>query len=515
MSLQKLTSRFASDQAGNFAIIYGLLATMMFGMIGVAIDYSWLSTVRSNMQGAADSAALVAASKSTLSDDNRKKLAADTFKANYTDTTDVQLDTSLTGNEARVTARTTVKNMLGSFFGASTTDVSVEAKAQGAIPSNLEIALALDVSGSMDASIPGSGSRLEALQSAISDMIDQLKSANDPTIKVGVVPFTMTVNVGPGNSRFVTGTNDPLFAGTAWRGCVFERPSPNTFKDVPGNWRAYLWPPMPNVRGSGDYNFNWVQSNGTNDGYASVREDLSSATGPISGPNYNCVTYPIMPLTNDLDAIDRYVQSFEPRSNQGTLISPAVTWATRILSPGAPFTEGNAYKPGNTKLIIVVTDGEQVTEAENEGDRNGIANQSTNSTTPWTFDPARYGLDGKVIKTGFGPKDMLTPYGFIRDSRPLGYSTTEADNQWDQHLDELVRISDAACAEAKTTKGQRNIQVMSIGISKATEPGTRAYKALGNCASRPEYHFYAQSSAEIKAAISSFLTQGGMVRLTQ
>ena len=157
---------------------------------------------------------------------------------------------------------------------------------------------------------------------------------------------------------------------------------------------------------------------------------------------------------------------------------------------------------------MVVTDGEQTTEADFSMD--GVANQSTNSTDAWSYNPANFGLAGAPINTGFGARDNLSPYGFLMDSRPFGTSYSSFE-----HLkDELVKMSDAACAEVKRNTGGRNIEIFTIGISSDTRPGTRADTALANCASKPDNHFYAQDSAALERAMDSILESAKTLRLT-
>ena len=50
---------FRSEQAGNVAIMFGLLAVLGVGGVGAAVDYSRANWVRTSMQTAADSVALM------------------------------------------------------------------------------------------------------------------------------------------------------------------------------------------------------------------------------------------------------------------------------------------------------------------------------------------------------------------------------------------------------------------------------------------------------------------------
>ena len=66
MSVQTIYSRllqalreFGSARSGNVAIMFGFLAILLIGGIGAAVDYSRANWVRTSMQTAADSVALM------------------------------------------------------------------------------------------------------------------------------------------------------------------------------------------------------------------------------------------------------------------------------------------------------------------------------------------------------------------------------------------------------------------------------------------------------------------------
>lgn len=500
---------FIRDRSGHFAVTMALASLPLFAAAGIAVDYSQATRTRAEFQNAADSAALAAAQDPDMSTAERKEIAQRYFDTNAAGFTLTSFNVVESNGSVTVDAKARIKTSLMQVIGQPYMDVAVTATAEQKA-SKLEIVFALDVSGSMLAGMSNGQSRINALKAATTALIDKLAAQTDYDIKIGYVPFTMNVNIGTANSSLVQGDADPLFAGTDWKGCVFERAAPNHVKDSPaGKWHAMVWPPMPNVTGAGDSANN--PSNGTNTGYA-VLQEASQPTGDpsvlLGGPNYNCTRNVLMPLSSDLESVKSGINSLQSAGNQGTLIAPGVTWGMRLLSPAAPFTEGAAYSGSVKKILFVVTDGEQVTEAEFYGD--GVYNGSQNATTPWVWDPAKYGLGGSKLDSGFGPMDHLSPYGFIRDSRPFGGMASD----WEQHKDQLVELSDAACNEVKANGGGRDITVYSMGVSDATGPGTRAYTALRNCASSTKNHFYVQDSAAMDAAFAEILERFKNLQLT-
>lgn len=522
--MPRLYPRFLEDQRGNFAVLTAFTSIFLIGAVGLTVDYFNLSNTRSQMQNAADTAALYAAREKGKSDSERKALARNMFEANLPGITPDSFEVTFPGNSVKVVTSANVTNFLGNFINANVSTVGVTSVAASGGLQSVEIAFVLDVSGSMNYGLSGAPDRLTALQTAVSELIDKLKAAASPTItiKAAIVPFTVAVNVGMNNTSFVSNRNNALFNGTKWRGCVFERQAPYTFTDAgsTGNWGAYIWPPMPDVWAAGDNVFRDTLSNGTMNGYALVNETDANLDPWQAGPNFNCTRYPILPLTADLEQVRSSVNSYEAYANMGTHIASGVSWGMRVLSPDAPFTEGAPYGTNSRKIMIVVTDGEQITNAEAPAyasayDGNGMTNQSRNSRARWRFNPANFGLDGARINTGFGPVDTLGPYGFLRDSKPAGYVDSSAATDWEQHLDQLVMISNKACDEAKRTTAGRKIEVMTLGISTDTRPGTRIYDALERCASQPEDHFYVSTMGDLRAAFDKILSASGTVRLTQ
>lgn len=61
-----LTCRFAHSRSGNFAIIAGLLAPVLLGITGGAVDVFIYTHHKSELQDAVDGAAVAAAKEASL-----------------------------------------------------------------------------------------------------------------------------------------------------------------------------------------------------------------------------------------------------------------------------------------------------------------------------------------------------------------------------------------------------------------------------------------------------------------
>ena len=191
-----------------------------------------------------------------------------------------------------------------------------------------------------------------------------------------------------------------------WAGCVEQRPSPYDVNDTPATASnpATLFVPMfavDQITGAyNDWGTSWdssgnaktfwndvAPSSGSPSYTATERQaympkyfDITSpaigfvapyGTQPASdgldtegknaGPNSSCTTQPITPLTDVTDTAGRKkikdaIDAMSP--NGGTSVGTGLAWGWRVVSSGAPFTEGRPEKEkGNDKVVIVLTDG--------------------------------------------------------------------------------------------------------------------------------------------------------------
>lgn len=74
------------------------------------------------------------------------------------------------------------------------------------------------------------------------------------------------------------------------------------------------------------------------------------------GPNFFCDSDPIVPLTTDYAKVRAAIDAIRPLGNTNTF--EGVMWGWRVLSPGAPFTEGRPKDAfNNEKVLILLSDG--------------------------------------------------------------------------------------------------------------------------------------------------------------
>src|SRR5258708_38014730 len=63
-------SRYRRDDRANIAILFGLLAPVLIGALGLGMETSWWYQTQRDMQNAADEAAIAAATDATSSYDS-------------------------------------------------------------------------------------------------------------------------------------------------------------------------------------------------------------------------------------------------------------------------------------------------------------------------------------------------------------------------------------------------------------------------------------------------------------
>ena len=442
--IMTLTKKFLKDTSGNLAIMAAAAILPLIFSVGMAVDYSRMSHARSSLQSAADAAALAAAVQTSLPEAKRKKVAQNMMAANYRDYPIQSIDVQFDDDKVTVTPVVNLPMAFSGLFGKSSVKIEVLAETVLATE-ELEIVLVLDISGSMLATLSSGKRRIEVLKESANMLLSKLEAMGNTKIKASIVPFTMNVNIGKSNIHMVKGENNALFAGTEWKGCVMEPSKGNFVSDNPGKkFQAYIYPPMPDSNSPGAY-CPLNKSNGTNSGYQNMTEAInaSSTSAQFDGPNKNCVRFPLQPLTSNITKVRNHLDKLEAHGNYGTIIGPGVTWGMRVLSPDWPFKQGNKWQSGTRKIMIVLTDGEQTTEAEYFP---ATCNKAQNTITTFNYSPSNYSLRGDDI-SGDGPQDFLSPYGFIRDSDPFKSNPSS----WNEVRTDLEEISLKACSEAKKT----------------------------------------------------------------
>jgi Flp pilus assembly protein TadG len=210
-SLKSSVRSFPSNERGNVALMFGLTSMMLMAGVGVAVDYSQQSTETTKMWAASDAAALAAAKQVSLPWDKRKALAEKEYFA-YLEAQGVPIGeagkvkvTKEGEYGVRVEGTRTIDNSIMGLFGQPKANLKASAVANYGAGRDVEIALVLDNTGSM-ADDMGS---LRDAASSFTTLVFKAATKSD-AVKVALVPFTASVNVGPLNlsmSHLDTGAN--------------------------------------------------------------------------------------------------------------------------------------------------------------------------------------------------------------------------------------------------------------------------------------------------------------------
>jgi Flp pilus assembly protein TadG len=193
--------KFAGARDGNVAVVFAIAILPIVGFAGAAVDYSHAGSVRSAMQSALDSAALMLSKDAaTLTTAELKDKGTKYFNAlfNHDEATVVDIApvyTSSGGSSLTMTGTVKVKTDFMGVIGIKELTLGSSSTVKWG-NARLRVALALDVTGSM-----ASDGKMTALKPAAKGLLTQLKSAAsvDGDVYVSIVPFAKDVNVGAAN----------------------------------------------------------------------------------------------------------------------------------------------------------------------------------------------------------------------------------------------------------------------------------------------------------------------------
>jgi Flp pilus assembly protein TadG len=516
---RRFLKRFVQSRRGNITIIFGL-CMIPVSMIGLAaIDFNRASSIKMQLQDALDAATLAAARSNAATTADIQSIGDQALRGNVDSFAAASLssDTFTLNADGTVssTAAMDVKPLIASMFLGS--DMNVTAATQVVRNNNkIELALVLDNTGSMS-----QNGKLGNLQTAANNLIDTMTAAAkrsvDPnTIKMSLVPFSMTVRVGSSyqNSNWMDQTgqapiNDQIFttaSGTqhanrftlfqqmnvSWAGCVESRQQPYDVQDTaPAVSNAatlftpYFAPDEPDPQASGkNGNFGTFYNNYITDGTysssnwkipqgsitkyngATPKSGNNSSTGYAYGPNAGCQMQPLVRLTTNLASLKTTVNAMTAVGD--TNIPMGLVWGWHTISPNAPFGDGASYGTAKlTKIVILMTDG------QNENTPNSNNNASY------------YSGDGYIWQNRLGITSGTT-----------AQRQTAIDNR-------LTLL----CQNMKA----QGIVIYTVRVEVTSGSST----VLQNCASQPSYFFNVTDSSNLNNVFQTIAGQIANMHLSQ
>jgi len=363
--MKTLIKKYRSNERGNFGMMTAILMVPLMMAVGFAVDYARLAGAKARLQNAADSASIRAAMAKSAGESTAEitRLARLNFDANTTANEPVTIDRFvvsevIAGNydveSMRVVTEARIKPVIMHAFGFESLNMRIiSSAAYGSSSRSLEIAVALDATGSM-----GFGTRWNDAMTAMEGVLDDLKDmTGDDNFNVTLVPFRDRVNIGTNRTSWLIG-------GTPnnWNGCVEPREehvgSFQWLLDDDSHQTSKFQASVPGVTGGlSDYQSEW-----------------SPNPSPI------CPNVSIIGPTNNPSIIGTEARKLW---QEGTgRFDVGLAWAWRALSPewsglwdkaGYPATSASVA----SKYIVFITDGNslaynyELSKEEDLGFNNG------------------------------------------------------------------------------------------------------------------------------------------------
>lgn len=206
-----------------------------------------------------------------------------------------------------------------------------------------------------------------------------------------------------------------------------------------------------------------------------------------NGPNADCTRTPILPLTSTPATVISTINSMQAEG--GTNIHMGAVWGMRVLSPTQPFTQGGAYDEAISKVMIIMTDGENT--AYQTANLNGSAYNSA------------YGFPYNSQNTNANS----TSGGNVTRLGPVNATNAQLVTQMNDRTAQT-------CANAKAA----GITVYTIGLatSTVTQSTPAVVQALlTNCATTTDRARFPNASSELKATFEAIANDLSALRLAQ
>lgn len=193
----------------------------------------------------------------------------------------------------------------------------------------------------------------------------------------------------------------------------------------------------------------------------------SASYGGFNGPNSDCPSAAILPLTNQKQTILDEINSMY--ASGGTNIHQGVIWGFRVMSPTAPFTQGNAYDSATFKTLIVMTDGENTFYPQN--DLNG--------------------------------SNLYSAYGWLYNGRIGNMGDSKSTLQANMNTKTL-----ASCTAAKNA----GIEIYTIGLDP---PNSTTRNMLTQCASGADHAYFPTDPSELTPIFQEIAKKLSDLRLSR
>ncbi|WAJ26827.1 pilus assembly protein TadG-related protein [Antarcticirhabdus aurantiaca] len=389
--------RFLADNRGNFAVIAAMILTGLLVSLGGAVDMARAYAGRAKLQHAVDAAALSIASSDETDPAKLADLATTFIMANISAHAikDVVVSRATIDEDNRVVVEASgnVDMTFLSMINYPTLGFDLVAETDRPNEVELEVALVLDNTFSMNDADDKGTRKIDALKTAAKLLVSMLMTEDDKLVSIGLVPYANNVNVGKGFSgaTWLTDTKNDVQTSTKTcrditeeSYCATRAPSYQCAKNYDGvivmetcsgacleTKKRYFDPPKVSCSGGGTTTYKFEGCVGSrrtgtthlHDGSPSELYPAFRTTGQTSDHTRSCLK-PIVslskkraPLEKAIDDLIINIGTYRPQ----TYIPSGLIWGQNLLSPSEPFQARDYPEAGDKtlrKIMILMTDGE-------------------------------------------------------------------------------------------------------------------------------------------------------------
>lgn len=364
---------FKKNNSGNFSLMGATVFLALIGAVGLSVDYMAMTDNRAQLQSAADAALLAAATSGVTDDDKLEEIANEALNRALGEGLEASVEYSYPEDRMVITAKMLYQPKIMNIFGFDTRNLSVTSAIPKGGVGRLDVALVLDVTGSMQ------GNKLVQMKAAVDNFISEFE-ASGGDIRVSVIPFSQYVNVGLANrnepwiDNSEEGTNFPAvnftkFSGATCAGGTVEEICTSNFDGLssssicnrcPGGWEG---------GSSTDFTVEperiWDGCVGSRTGnkarqafyggtpFPAVYDDGGQGS-PYSSQDYFCPDE-VLPLTSDYTIIKNKVNALNVSGS--TYMPSGLAWGWRTLDGEVPLGVPAASGQTRKKALILMTDG--------------------------------------------------------------------------------------------------------------------------------------------------------------
>jgi Flp pilus assembly protein TadG len=538
----RLLRTFGADTRGNVAIMFGLMAIPLLGLVGAGIDYSMASTTRTKLQAATDTTALsIAQQANKLSDAELLKLAKTTIGAEMQDST-VNVDKlEVSQGRTTITMKTTAVYTTGLMGLMGVDKIPLSVTSRTVITNNTyEIALVMDNSGSMSSSAGGK-SKMDAAKDAAKTLVNIMftSEVSASRTKISLVPFTLSVKVGANyqtslwmdslglssahwdnldkaSSSWKPVSRFDLFSalGTAWGGCVETRPGAYGLNDASplvGVGDSLFVPQFaPDEPGPASASTNsWsVTLNKKTTTYTYNNSYLADTQAQCTTTADKAID--TSSVWNDANSEQKRICKYRLNPAKNISNSRGPNWncdakpLTRLSATAATLNTaiGNMAAAGNTNLLEGFTWGWR-TVSPNAPFADGRAYKTENNNKVIVLLTDGMNAWNAASNHNYG---VYSPMGNYWNNR-IGTNATTAAQARAQ--------MDAKTLQACTSAKAQGITIYTVGFSVASDPiDAGGLALLQNCATNSRMAYVANNATQINAVFDEIAHNIGGLRIT-